>query len=461
MSARVPIRWRLTLWYAFLFAATMVVFGAGTYAALQQRLLEAFDEQLADQAALLLSVIQTEAGDLAVSEQIDPGDDDLFVRVFDAEGNVVAGTTGALGEEVRRTRTVDAALRGRTSFSSVRFDREHLRLVAIPVRAAGGAIVGALQVGLSPDDVDEALREVASVLAFAAPLALLGAAGAGYVLAGRALRPVATITDLAASIGGDDLHARLDLPLPDDELGRLAGAFDLMLERIEDAFERQKRFTGDAAHELRTPLSLMRSQVDLALARPRSTAEYQEALRGLDGDLERLTGLVATLLTLARADAGRLAAERAPFDLADTVDLILEQYAPLAAENQITLNGDAAPTPISADEDLLVQALVNLVDNALAHTPPGGTVAVGCRRNGVAAELWVTDTGEGIPLEHQSHVFDRFYRVDAGRSRERGGSGLGLAICAAIAQAHGGSISLTSAVGQGVRVEMRIPATAA
>jgi heavy metal sensor kinase len=461
MSARVPIRWRLTLWYALLFAATMVVFGAGTYAALQQRLLEAFDEQLADQAALLLSVIQTEAGDLAVSEQIDPGDDDLFVRVFDAEGNVVAGTTGALGEEVRRTRTVDAALRGRTAFSNVRLDREHLRLVAIPVRAAGGAIVGALQVGLSPDDVDEALREVASVLAIAAPLALLGAVGAGYVLAGRALRPVATITDLAASIGGDDLHARLDLPLPDDELGRLAGAFDLMLERIEDAFERQKRFTGDAAHELRTPLSLMRSQVDLALARPRSTAEYQEALRGLDGDLERLTGLVATLLTLARADAGRLAAERAPFDLADTVELVLEQYAPLATENQITLNGDAAPTPISADEDLLLQALVNLVDNALAHTPPGGTVAVGCRRNGVAAELWVTDTGEGIPLEHQSHVFDRFYRVDAGRSRERGGSGLGLAICAAIAKAHGGSISLTSAAGQGARVEMRIPATAA
>lgn len=457
MSDRLPIRWRLTIWYALLFAAAMVIFGAGVYIALQQRLLEAFDDQLADQAALVHAVIQSESGELTVSGQIDPGDDDLFVRVFNAEGQVVAGTLGALDTSVRRTRSVSAALRGRTAFADLTFDHERLRLVTIPVRAGGGAIIGALQVGLSPDDVSEALREVASAFAVAAPLALLGAIGAGYVLAGRALRPVSRITELAASIGGDELNARLNLTLPDDEVGRLARTFDGMLERIEDAFERQKRFTGDAAHELRTPLSLMRSQVDLALARPRSAAEYQEALRALDGDLARMTGLVATLLTLARADVGHLQAERTTFDLADTIDLIVEQYAPLAEAVGVTIVADTTPATLAADEDLLLQALVNLVDNALAHTPPDGRITVGCRRAGEGVELWVADSGTGIAPQHQGRVFDRFYRADVGRAREHGGAGLGLAICAAIADAHGGSIALTSEPGRGTRVVMRLP----
>jgi heavy metal sensor kinase len=234
-----------------------------------------------------------------------------------------------------------------------------------------------------------------------------------------------------------------------------------MLERIEEAFQRQKRFTGDAAHELRTPLSLMRSQVDLALARPRSTEEYQDALRALDGDLARLTGLVSTLLTLARADVGHLQMERTTFDLADTIDLIIEQYTVVVSDCEITLVADTLPTTLSADEDLLLQALVNLVDNAIAHTPPGGEITVGCKPTSEHVELWVEDSGSGIPPEHRSRVFDRFYRVDSGRVRERGGTGLGLAICAAIAEAHGGSIALTSELGLGTRVVIVIPRNAA
>lgn len=458
MTARVPIRWRLTIWYALLFAATMLIFGVGLYGLLQQRLLEAFDDQLADQASLVLAVIQTDTGELSVSGNIDPGDDDLFVRVFNLDGDVVAGTPGAMGDDIRRTRPVAAALRGRTAFSHLSVDRERLRIVTIPIRA-GGSIIGALQVGLSPDDVNEALSEVTSVLAVTGPLALLVAVIAGYYLAGRALRPVATITDLAANIGGDDLHARLDLTLPNDEIGRLAKTFDLMLARIEDAFERQRRFTGDAAHELRTPLSLMRSQVDLALARPRSSQEYQEALHSLSGDLERLTDLVATLLALARADAGHLTADREALDLADTVSAIVDQYAAVAEDQGITLREKTVPTSIQADGDLLLQALVNLVDNALVHTPPGGTISIGCRRNGVSAELWVEDSGEGIPREHHTRVFDRFYRVDPGQGRDHGGAGLGLPMCAAIAEAHGGAISLISNPGEGTRVTMRLPIT--
>jgi heavy metal sensor kinase len=462
MSARLPIRWQLTLWYAALLALSLGLFGGALCLGLRQQLYASFDEQLLNQAALTLAAVRVEAGRPALSPSVaNVADGEYFLRLLDADGGVLFETGGNPEGVPLDAGVIAAALAGRTVYSDA-FDEdgETLRLVSAPVRQSGvaDATVGALQVGLDRNEIDEPLAGLLSALAFAGPAVLLAAAGGGYLLAGRALAPVAAITDLAARIGAGDLRSRLNLRLPNDELGRLAGAFDSMLERIEHAFEQQKRFTGDAAHELRTPLSLMRSQVDLALARPRSAEAYQEALRGLDSDLERLTGLVATLLTLARADAGRLTAERAPFDLAFTVDLILEQYAPLAAESGVTLAGEATPTPLFADEDLLVQALVNLVDNALAHTPPGGTVSVGCRRDGADADLWVADTGAGIAPAHQTQVFDRFYRVDAGRSRQRGGSGLGLAICAAIAEAHGGTISLTSALGRGSRVEMRIPA---
>ena len=324
-----------------------------------------------------------------------------------------------------------------------------------------GVVVGALQVGLDRDEIDEVLDHLTSLLALAAPLALAGAGWAGYVLAARALAPVADITNLAASISGKDLHARLNLNLPDDELGRLARTFDGMLSRIEDAFEQQRRFTTDAAHELRTPLSLMRSQIELALSQSRTTDEYREALSETEGDLTRLTGLVATLLTLARADTNRLSLEAARFDLADTVGTVVGLYAPLAEQASVKLHDTAAPTPLVADEDLLVQVLVNLLDNALAHTPAGGSVTVGCRRDGTFARLWVEDTGAGIAAEHQARVFDRFYRVDAGRTRGAGGTGLGLAMCRAITEAHGGTIELSSRPGIGTRVEVVVPADSA
>jgi two-component system, OmpR family, heavy metal sensor histidine kinase CusS len=332
------------------------------------------------------------------------------------------------------------------------------RIVTEPVRdTSTNAIVGALQFGLDRDDVDEPLAQLLAVFALVSPLLLLAAAGGGYLLAGRALAPVAAITDLAARVGAQDLSARLQLDLPDDELGRLAQTFNAMLARIEDAFERQRHFTADAAHELRTPLSLMRSQVDITLARSRSAAAYREALQGLDGDLQRMTGLVSTLLMLARADTRTLVPDRSGFDLADTVALILEQYTPMADEAGIDLRAEADPAPLEADEDLLVQVLVNLIDNALAHTPRAGTVTVGCRSVAGEVQLWVSDTGRGIQTADQERVFDRFYRVDAGRARVNGGTGLGLAICRAIVEAHGGTIALTSRIEHGTRVVVALP----
>ena len=458
MLDRLPIRWRLTLWYAALLGAALLLFGVGLYAILRLRLYQGFDEQLHNQAAVTLAAVRTQDGVPALTPaESGEQEGEYFARLLGADGRVVVDTGQSLGGVQLDPALVTAALVGQTRYSSVAVEEnETLRIVTVPIRAEG-TVVGALQVGLDRDELDEALAELLGALALAGPLVLLVAAGGGYLLAGRALRPVATITALDGRIGGQDLHARLNLNLPDDELGRLARTFDGMLARIEDAFERQRRFAGDAAHELRTPLSLMRSQVDLALARPRSLDEHREALRGLDGDLERLTGLVGTLLALARADTGRLVPDRAPIELADTVGVVLEQYAALAAEAGVVLRDESSPTSLVGDEDLLVQVLVNLIDNALVHTARGGTVTVGCRADDGQMHLWVADTGAGIALEHQARVFDRFNRVDVGRARAHGGTGQGLAICRAIAEAHGGTISLTSVLDKGTRVELWLP----
>jgi heavy metal sensor kinase len=296
------------------------------------------------------------------------------------------------------------------------------------------------------------------MLAIAVPFVLgVGIIG-GYVLAGRALSPVARITGLAERIGEDDLSSRLNLNVPDDEIGRLAKTFDAMLARIEDAFIRQRRFTGDVAHELRTPLGLMRSQVDLALARPRSAEAYREALQGFDEDLDRLSKMVGTLLTLARADAGQLPLDRAPFDLSETIDVVFDQYVPTAKLAGIVVDRDTTPARVVADEGLVIQVMVNLLDNAITHTPPQGRITIGCRPGGGRARFWVSDTGPGIPPEHRQRVFDRFYRTDAGRTRAQGGVGLGLAIAKAIVDAHGGTISISDLDGSGTRVDVVLPA---
>jgi signal transduction histidine kinase len=271
------------------------------------------------------------------------------------------------------------------------------------------------------------------------------------------MAPVADITRLAASVDADDLDTRLNLDLPNDELGRLAATFDVMLGRIGASFERQRRFTGDAAHELRTPLSLMRSRIELAQMESPPDDPHAEVFEDLQNDLDRLTGLVGSLLTLARADSRELALDRGPLDLAALIETTVETFQPRFAETGVTSRLATIPCTLVADADLLVQVLVNLIANALAHTPRGGTIETGCRCTGSEALFWVADTGTGIAPEHQPRVFDRFYRVDPGRTRAAGGAGLGLSISRAIVEAHAGRISLQSDPGHGTRIEVALP----
>jgi signal transduction histidine kinase len=231
-----------------------------------------------------------------------------------------------------------------------------------------------------------------------------------------------------------------------------------MIARLEDAFRRQRQFTADASHELRTPLTAVKGQVEVALTRPREPDAYREVLQNVNEEVDRLIRLVGSLLTLARADAGQIPLTLEGVDVPDLVAAAVEQVRPGAQQRDIELVlAPGAPVALRADEDLLLQLLLNLLDNAIKYTPSGSRVTAGWSTDSTRVELWVRDTGAGITPEHLAHIFDRFYRVDQARSRAEGGAGLGLSICRWIAEAHGGSISVESTPGQGSTFTVRLP----
>ena len=455
------VRFRLTLWYVLLLAIILAAFSAGIYLALRHNLHANLDDSIEARANDLLGIIRYEEGGPTLARSLAANSPDLgeqFVRVYDASGNLTFDTSGEAGTVPIQRSAVEKALASRSAARSVSAGGEPFRVLVVPIDR-DGQVTGALEVGRASDDVSDTLSILLLILAIAYPGTLAVASLGGVFLAGRALSPIDRITRLARRISAEDLGQRLDLQLPDDEVGRLAHTFDDMIARLEDAFRRQRQFAADASHELRTPLTAVKGQVEVALSKPRDAEAYRHVLHAVNEDVDRMIRLVGSLLTLARADAGQIPISRDRVSLPDLVAGALEQVGPLAERKGVALR--AVPNEdlvLQADEDLLLQLLLNLLDNAIKYTGAGGQVSVGWKQRGDGVELWVLDTGVGISSEHLPHLFDRFYRVDKSRSRAEGGAGLGLAINRWIAEAHGGSISVESTPGKGSVFTIRLPA---
>jgi heavy metal sensor kinase len=305
----------------------------------------------------------------------------------------------------------------------------------------------------------QALRELVAVLVTVGPIALACTLAGGYWLACKAFGPIDRMAATAAEITSSRLDRRLEEAGARDELGGLARTFNAMIGRLQRSFEEVRRFTADAAHELRTPLAAMRTEAEVALRSPRSPERDGRVLEDLLEEMERLTRLVSQLLFLCREDAGLGAGDLRPLRLDDLVSEVGEHMRVAAQEKGIGLNLDLpGPCPVRGDADRLRQLFFNLLDNAIKYTPTGGTVAVRGESSGGQVRVTVADTGIGIPADHLPHVFDRFYRVDPSRSPETEGSGLGLAICRSIAEAHGGRLAIDSDLGNGTRVALVLPA---
>lgn len=471
MSILKSIRLRLTLWYVLLLAVILAAFSAGVYFVLRETLYNNLDDSIQNRVSALLDIIEYEedrpilptlvfSGELDLGEHSQEGEHEngveYFARVFDASGSPTFDDSAEMSYVPVDTQVVERTLAGESNTRRMEVGDDSMRVKTVPIER-DGQIAGVLEVGLE-DDVSDTLGTLLSIMGIAYVMTLVMASFGGIFLAGRALSPIDKLTRVARHISAEDLGQRLNLQLPDDEVGRLAHTFDGMIARLDDSFRRQRQFTADASHEIRTPLTVMKGQIDVALQRERKPEDYRQVLQAINEEVDRLIRLAGSLLTLARADAGQIPLAFESLSLTDVVASATEQVAPMARERGVKLQiTPSATVTIQADEDLLLHLLLNLLDNAIKYTPAGGQVSVGCRLVDAQVELWVRDTGCGIPEEQLPYIFDRFYRVDKARSRREGGAGLGLAISRWIAEAHGGSISVESAEGKGATFAVRLP----
>jgi len=288
-------------------------------------------------------------------------------------------------------------------------------------------------------------------------LVLLAWWGSGR-LAHEALAPVEALSQTAANISGQTLSTRLTLTAPYTEFQRLAHTFNGMLDRLQQVFEGQRRFVADAAHELKTPLTAMKGNFEVILQRTRSAEEYREAIFSNLAEVDRLTTMTQSLLTLAQFAGDRPPLVLQALDLPPLVEEVVNELSVLAQDGGIHLQAECQPVfPLMGDASQIKQALINLLDNALRHTPSGGTITVRVDTHDTAIRLSVGDTGPGIDSQHLPHLFERFYRVDQARDRQSGGTGLGLAIVKEIVEAHGGHIEAQSQVGKGTTMTITLP----
>jgi len=436
---RLPIRVRLTLGFAVAMAAVLAAVGIFVYQRVANELLTNVDQTLVAQARE-----ESQSGHV----DADTGGGTTLAQVYGSDGRLASSQPGGLAPLLDGP-SVQEAVAGRRVWRNVQLSgRGEWRVLALP-SSAGGAVVVARSLGPRSQSLDHLRHELILFL----PLALLAASLGGYGLAAGALRPVEVLRRRAAAVTAGE-PSRLPTPPGRDEISRLAVTLNDMLARLHDAFEHERRFVADASHELRTPLALLRTELDLALRRPRSRAELESALHSAAEETERLSRLADDLLLIARADRGSLPIRREDVAVADLLRDAATRFSSRAGELGRELRVEATDLHVEADPLRVGQALVNLVDNALTHG--SGAVELAAEQRESLVEIHVRDEGEGFTPAFRDRAFDRFSRADEARSR--GGSGLGLSIVELVARAHGGTAGLGDGPAGGADVWLSLPA---
>jgi two-component system OmpR family sensor kinase len=456
------LRLRLTLWYVGLLAAILVAFGIGLYSIVSFSLYDEVDHTLESRAkdiqASLTTALAVQSDPATVLKQggvLLPTADvfagpDVYVQIAELDGSVITKSAN-LGTQrfVIRREQLHEVSAGQSIYSVFQITQTRLRAYVAPLRNAQGQIVGVIELAQSLREVDTTLARLGVLIAGSILGALGIAAIGGAILARSALSPIDRITKTAHAITrAHDLGKRIEVAATTDELGRLASTFNEMLARIEELFRVQQRIVADVSHELRSPLTAMRGNLDLlrrgAAGDP---AAREQALTAIDSEVARMSRMVSDLLFLAQADAG-VPIARQNVEL-DTLLLDVYRQSRVLADGVKVSLGAEDQAIILGDPDRLKQALLNLVGNAIKYTPSGGEVRLSLEKDQEWVRIAVRDSGIGIAPEHISHLFDRFYRVDKARARDAGGAGLGLAIAKSVVDAHRGKITVESQPGKG------------
>lgn len=460
-----PLRVRLTLWYGSALAMVLITFSVVLYVLTARNLRDDVDQSLEETATAAVRSLE-ERGFLPLIDEEELLSQfpelariDKFFQIFSPSGTITIRSPNIRQHEVPLSRTaLEATFNGQTILESAKYPHEPpLRLISVPIIHRGNLLY-IVQVGTSMESIEDTLRRFLILLTVAMPIALAVSLAAGWFLAGRALRPVDAITLAAQRIAAGDLSQRLTMPTAPDEIGRLAGTFNNMIGRLDTSFRQIRQFTSDASHELRTPLTVMKGETELVLRRPRALEDYQAVLESNLEEIDRMTRIVEELLFLSRADMGEVKMESKPVFLETLVEDIHRQAPLLGQDRNIeVVLGSVMPAVVQGDELRLRELLLNLVENAIKYSHPGGKVEIGLVTNGQEAVLSVTDQGIGIGSEDHTKIFNRFFRTDGARAHTKKGTGLGLAICAWIAEFHKGRISVKSGVGQGSTFTVTLP----
>jgi Signal transduction histidine kinase len=467
------VRARLTLWYVGVLALVLVAFSIGVYVAVTAILYDSLDTELrATMDETNLSLVheidadkeeERTAATSVLDEHIAPRQ---AAAIFDANGNLVAeetadGITHASLPSIDLVPTTGTQLYTLPTTQQYRVDQRRIAVERIHTARKTYILV----VSQPFDVVRRELRLLRLILIFVVLVTLALTGFGGWFLARRSLAPVVQMTERARRISAENLDQRLPVSNPHDELGRLAATFNELLMRLDDAFEQQHRFMADASHELRTPLSVMRTATGVTLEQQaRSDSEYREALSIIDEQARRLTHIVEEMFMLARADGGQRVLQLSEFYLDKLLCETARAAEVLATRKGITIEvGEFPEVHYRGDEGLLRQMVLNLLDNAIKHTLPGGVVRIALERQSTIYAIVVSDTGTGIPPEAQAHIFERFYRVDKARSRAEasavgGGAGLGLSIAKWTAEAHLGRLELQRSDTKGSTFVASLPA---
>ncbi len=489
------IRWRLQIWYGLILLAVLAGFGITAYQLERARLFRGVDDELQHRAGFVLNGLRQSGrnrgpGDGPRRPQFD-GPPPADALPFDGPGGRGPEQEPGMPNEFhlpqQQASLSDEADTNGYFYVVWRRDGQQLARssnapadIAIPTRdgppprpgeAPGPRLLEGTgkyreaaaftppgEIVLTGHSIAPELSELhvtaLSLTAVGAAIFLLGIAG-GWWMVSRAIRPIADISTAAAKISGGDLSQRINVAETESELGRLATVLNSTFARLDTAFTQQRQFTSDAAHELRTPVSVMLTQAQTTLNRERSAAEYREAVESCQRAAQRMRRLIESLLELAKLDAGQQPMKRLPFDLGQTARDCAALVGPLAEQRRVKISCDVPALNCTGDSDRLSQVVTNLVTNAITYNKENGEVRIGGSAKNGSVILTVSDTGMGIAAEDLPHVFDRFYRAD--KSRTSGNTGLGLAISKAIVEAHGGEIEVSSVPQIGSVFTIRLP----
>jgi two-component system OmpR family sensor kinase len=455
---------KLTFWYTGILCLTLLVLGILAYGLLTYSLSRDIDAALHGVAQAIADQAQKSG-----RTPIPPDLDELFRRFF---GFSPANPYFEMLTPWGRPRSAPPpppplgispqalknALHGVPTFETLKGSGPYpVRVLIMPVLTAG-QVTNVVQVGISLENMYSTLRRFVLIMAALFPLGLLLAGGGGWLLARRALRPVDHMTRAAQRISGEHLTERLLETGTGDELDRLARTLNEMLTRLDESFRQVRQFSADASHELQTPLTILKGEMEVALRSGRTPGEYQQVLKSSLEEIERISRLVEGLLLLARADSGVLRMDHKPVDLDELLAEVAAQMQKKANDKGLSLHlEDLAPVTISGDRDQLHRLFINLMDNAIKYTPTGGSISLSLGKEDCQAQISVTDTGIGLSEAEQARIFTRFYRAAEARSQSGGGAGLGLCIAQSIAEAHGGKIQVHSSPGQGSTFSVVLP----